>query len=220
MSKVYKLINISGEVLNIKKEFSIAEEYTLERETRALYQADDIYAALENEQLKANDGDEDLTIKTAIAVLKKEFYSSLAVDKNGTDQTITGDEWEVVTAQRVLWDIESNYDADTDDIVIPYDGIYSFDGQIKLTNISAITKVELALFKRGTPDDYWFILDEKPIAALQTEALLSFATFFDFYEDERYTFKIKLYGLLPSATIDGEDDYTAWGYSFSRSLHG
>lgn len=164
-----------------------------------------------------------LTPKTAIAKITDTWTSSLAMDKgpnSGTDQSLSGNDFTVITAEQVLWDIDSNYDNDADDFVVGYDGIYSADGQIKLKSISNCTKIELALFKREeAEDDYWFILDEKPIQSGQTETLLSYATFFNFLEDERYCLKIKLYGENASATIDGNDDYTAWGYSFSRSIY-
>jgi hypothetical protein len=145
--------------------------------------------------------------------------SSLAVDKDGNDQSLSGNDWIVVTASQVLWDINNDYDMDTDDFVVPYDGIYFHDGQFRLVSMSNVTKVELTMFKRETEgDDYWFILDEKPIASGQTECQLSSGTTFNFYEDERYTVKIKLYGTDPTASIDGDDDFTAWGYSFSRRL--
>jgi len=217
------LKNISGSAMELLKSWEVDEEFTLEAETRPHWGNNlAVLEAIDNEDLGVicSICDEQLSIHTAKKVLTQSFLASLAVDKNGTDQTLSGNDWTVVTSTRVLWDIETNYDEDTNDLIVHYDGIYSSDGQVKLTDIQNCTKIELAIFKRGSPDDYWFILDEKPIASGQTDSLLSFATFFDFYEGERYCIKIKLYGENASATIDGEDDYTAWGYTFSRSMHG
>ncbi len=221
MAKIMKIRNDSGSVQTALKEWAIDEEYIISEELRHHFSENsDIISLIENEDFTFNDGDEDVTPKSAIATLKQEFNSSLAVDKSGTDQSLSGTDWILVTANSILWDIDGDYDADTDDFLVPYDGIYFYDGQIRIVNMIGVTDVELALFKRGDPDDYWFILDKKEIVAGHTTCQLSAGTSFDFYEDERYCLKIKLYGLLPSAEIDGDDDYTSWGVCFQRSLHG
>jgi hypothetical protein len=157
---------------------------------------------------------------TASVVIDTYAASSLAVDKNGEDQNLSGNDWTVLTDGRKIWDINNDYDEETDDFIIPYDGIYFHDGQFKLINLSGVTEVELAIFKRGAEgvDDYWFILDKKSIPAGATEMQLASGTSFDFYTDERYCLKIKLYGENPSAIVDGDDDFTAWGYTFNRRL--
>ena len=217
------LKNISGQQLNLLKIWSIDEELSLNEEIRAHFAENSaVIEAINNSNLailceKCN---QVLQTKTAIACLKKDFYSSLAVDKDGEDQDLSGNNWTVVSSSRILWDANDDYLAESNDFKIPFDGVYSSDGQIKIINISNCTKIELALFKRKDGgDDYWFILDEKPIVSGQSDTLLSYSTFFDFYEEEEYCLKIKLYGENASATINGEDDYTAWGYSFSRNLH-
>lgn len=146
---------------------------------------------------------------------------SLALDKNGTDQLVNTTDWTVVEAERLIWDLNADYDLTTHDFVVPADGIYNFDVQLKLDNFSNVADVELAIFKRGSPDDYWFILDKKSVGS-ETQLQLNGATQFDFYKDERYTLKIKLTKVLPligaSFTIEGSDDYSAWGYSISEVL--
>lgn len=162
------------------------------------------------------------TLENAINFITHEdIRVSLALDKDGIDQYISGTNAVVIQADRVLWDLNENYDVSTDDLVVPVDGVYSFDCQIKLTNLSNVASVELAIFKRGSPDDYWFILDNKSVGSL-SDIQLSGATSFDFYKDERYTLKIILTKVLPlvgcSCTIEGNDDFTAWGYSLSYPL--
>lgn len=140
---------------------------------------------------------------------------SLAVDKNGINQNVSGTTEVTITSDRVLWDLSENYDVSTDDFVIPIDGVYFFDCQFKITNISNVATIELAIYKRGSPDDYWFIIDKQNVSSL-SEVQLKGGTTFDFYKDERYTVKIILTKVLPlvacSCTISGDDDYTAWGF--------
>ena len=218
------LKNISGQQLNLLKIWSIDEELSLNEEIRAHFAENSaVIEAINNSNLailceKCN---QVLQTKTAIACLKKDFYSSLAVDKDNIDQVIDeANNWVTISSNRILWDVNNDYLSSTFDFKVPFDGIYSADGQIKLVEITNCSKIELALFKRGEFfDDYWFILDEKPIVSGQTETLLSYSTFFDFYEDEKFCLKIKLCGENSSAKIVGEDDFTAWGYSFARNLH-
>lgn len=171
----------------------------------------------------SRDGITDLaTVENSLALLETLNYRvSVAVDKEGIDQLVSGTSPVVINADRVLWDLHEDYDLDTEDFIVPIDGVYTFDCQIKLTNLSNVASVELAIYKRGTPDDYWFILDKKDTNSL-TEVQLSGATSFDFYKDERYCLKLILTKVLPlvgcSCTIDGSDDYTAWGYNLSYPL--
>ena len=148
------------------------------------------------------------------------FRSCLAVDKNGTNQTITTTTATVISKNRALWDFNGDYDDETDDIVIPIDGVYSFDMQLKVNSFFNCKTVEIALYKRGDPDDYWFILDKATV--VDDFVQLSNSTLFDFYEGERYCLKIileKTSVLLGiSATINGDDDYTSWGYNLLRII--
>lgn len=168
--------------------------------------------------LLSRDGTQDLeTIENSLALLKDEdIRSSIALDKEGIDQYIEGDSPVVITSDRVLWDLNEDYDINNDNFLIPIDGIYFFDCQIKITDLSNVSSVEIALYKRGTPDDYWFILDKKEVGSL-SEIQMAGATSFDFYTGEEYTLKIiltKTISILEcSCTISGNDDYTAWGYS-------
>lgn len=148
--------------------------------------------------------------------------SSLALDKDGTNQSISGNGWTVVTANRVLWDINEDYDNSTNDFVVPIDAVYRMDALMVVKNIVQCQQIELAIFKRGEPDDYWFLVDRKYPALLSLqEVVLSNNIAFDFYSEERYCLKIKMTPTIlgnPQATIDGDDDYTAWGYDLSKKL--
>lgn len=149
--------------------------------------------------------------------------SSLAVDKNGTDQTITNENWQLLTANRVIWDINGDYIVADNDFKVPVNAVYKFDGKIRVTGLVNVGVIELAVYKRGNPDDYWFIVDRQyPEALSLQEVILSGAIAFDMYKDELFCLKIKLtkaVGLLGiSATIDGDDDYTAWGYTLDKLL--
>lgn len=148
--------------------------------------------------------------------------SSLAVDKDGTDQALTGTDWIDVQAERIIWDLNEDYDVSTDDFLVPDNAIYKFDPMMRIKNIVDIEEIELAIFKRGSPDDYWFLIDRQyPAAQGLSEVVLSNSIAFDFYTGERYCVKIKMVatsGGTPTADIDGSDDYTAWGYDLSKKL--
>lgn len=166
----------------------------------------------------SRDGENDISnIENSLLLLSTvEFRCSVAIDKNNINQFMQGTDPVIVSADRILWDIGEDYDLATEDFVVPADGVYSFDSQIRVTNLSNVSSIELALYKRGQPDDYWFILDKQAIGS-QTEIHLNGATEFDFYKDERYALKVIMYKTLPlincSCTINGNDDYTAWGYT-------
>ena len=149
------------------------------------------------------------------------FRSSLAVDKDGTNQTISDITEVVLTKNRVLWDFNHDYDDSADDFVVEMDGVYAFDIQLRMVNFINCKSVELAVFKRGDPDDYWFILDKKEVG-VNDNLQLGGSTLFDFYKGDRICIKVKLTKISDlldvSADIDGSDDYTAWGYNFVRSI--
>lgn len=178
-------------------------------------------ADIESGEVKmSRDGLVDLdTVENSLALLAPQDYRvSVAVDKEGVNQYVSGTNPATITADRILWDLHEDYDVDTDSFVVPIDGVYFFDSQIKVTNLSNVASVELALYKTGTPDDYWFILDKRDTSSL-FEVQLSGATSFDFYKNQEYKLKIILTKVLPlvdcSCTIDGNDDHTAWGFSLN-----
>jgi hypothetical protein len=192
--------------------------YTLQFPDDHQSSEDDFVVAITNDLAELYADNHLLPKQTAIRTLTKQFNSSVAVDRNGSHQDLSGTGWIELDSTRVIWDIETNYDSDTNDFVVPYDGIYFADGQLHFKNILGVTNIEVALFKRGEPDDYWFILEEQEVTA-EAEVHFDWATSFDFYEGERYCIKIKLSGLLPSCDLDGDDDLTAWGYNIIRNLY-
>lgn len=216
------LHNVSGETKTYQGREILDSEYCLI--PAFLYQEyaenETLLQDIQNGLIKVSrDGVNDIeTVENALIHMSADQYRvSLAVDKNNIDQFVSGTDPVVVTADRILWDLHEDYDVETDDIVVPADGVYSFDCQIKLNNFSNLASVELAIFKRDqSGDDYWFVLDKKSVSGLN-EIQLSGSTEFDFYKDERYCLKLILYKTLPlvgvSCSIEGNDDYTAWGYS-------
>lgn len=155
-----------------------------------------------------------------ILLTQIDFRSSIAVDKDGVDQIVEGTDPVVIESNRILWDFNDDYDSISYDIVVPSDGIYSFDYQFQISSLVNVSSMELALFKRQEiTDDYWFILDKRYILT-QTTVQMNGNTLFDFYKDERYTLKIILTKTVPeldcSCTILGSDDYTAWGYNLTH----
>ncbi|NJM55061.1 MAG: hypothetical protein HC841_03315 [Verrucomicrobiae bacterium] len=73
----------------------------------------------------SQDGVEDIGDAVAeTKFLKHEFQTSLAVDKDGANQAIEGDDWVEITATRVLWDLFENYDMDANDLKVDIAGVY------------------------------------------------------------------------------------------------
>lgn len=216
--------NLTQETLSYQGRSIEADEYYKIPSNLYLEFADDAQLEadiINNVVALSRDGITDIASKdNAIHFLKlKEFRSSIAVDKNGINQQVSGTAATVVVADRVLWDLGEDYDVGGDHIDIPYDGIYSFDCQIKLTNITNCSFIELAIYKKlENGQDYWFILDRKPVGTA-TELQMNGATQFDFYKGEQYDLRILLTKSLPllecSCTISGDDDYTAWGLNLS-----
>ena len=217
-----KIKNISNEVITISgKEFQVNEIYQIQDSERLCWSNESSYIEdlLGNETIEIYSGETKLEIKTALSVLNNNFDYSFAVDKSNTDQELTSGSWIEVSALRKIWDIGNIYDIENNDIEISCDGIYFHDGQIRIKDIVSVESIELALFKRQTPeDDYWFILDKKIITA-ETSVQLSSSTLFDFYEDEQYCLKIYIAGEGATCTIDGSDDFTAWGLNFTKSMY-
>jgi hypothetical protein len=227
------MISVSWEQLkNIAIEKTIGLQYTEDSysykvfcsEGSVIYMFDMIKsdpASVEQEDFETNYKEtSNQPNKQAIEVIIDTYAaSSLAVDKYGTDQVIGSSEWTVLTSERIIWDINSDYSKETDDFVVPYNGIFFHDGQFKFKNMSGVSEIEIALFKRGVEnDDYWFVLAHSYGLSGVPDIQISTGTSFDFYTGESYCVKIKLSGSTPSATVDGSDDYTSWGYTFSRRL--
>jgi hypothetical protein len=173
-----------------------------------------------------NDDDEELAPVIGYSLFSSRsisIASSVAVDKNGVDQAITADTWEVVQAERIIWDLNGDYDEADDDFVVPENGLYKADPVLRIKDIEHVDVVELAIFKREDPvDDYWFILDRQyPSDQNLSEVILSNSVAFDFYKGEHYCLKVKITsssGQTGVANIDGSDDYTAWGFDLSKKL--
>jgi hypothetical protein len=174
---------------------------------------------LANESFSVFCDDTELSTQTGLAILAQDFNCSFAVDKANTDQTLSdpGD-WIEIPANNIIWDLSGDYDDETNDFVVPFDGVYYADVQMRIKDILLCSSIELAVFKRDDPDDYWFILDRKILQG-ETDVQLTATTSFDFYEGERYCLKIKISGALSSCKIDGSDDFTAWGFNFGKSLY-
>lgn len=185
-----------------------------------LMHCENIGLLISNSSIIVNDGIENLNPTRGELHINRlnpfDFYSSLAVDKNNIDQNITTS-WTTITSNRVIWDINNDYDIENNEFVIPRDGIYLLDLQIKLKSLLDVSTIILSLFKVGEVDEEWFILDYKDY--LNDISQFTSAIEFDMYRGERYKIKIKMTGgLLVSGKIDGNDIYTAWGLTFQKPL--
>jgi hypothetical protein len=160
------------------------------------------------------------TILTSIGA--SETIASFAIDKI-LDQVIETDAWTKLEAHNVLWDFIGNYDIATDCITIYSNGVYDFDAQVRFKDLVNVASIELALFKvEKFVDDYWFIIAKSTDVFDLSIAQLSGSTQFDFRASEKYYFAVKLEKIDPessiSATVDKNDDYTAWGLSWVNKL--
>lgn len=202
------------------QEIASTSEYTINVLEKNKWQIDQVVLdAIANEDLQVGNGDVFFEPLPGIEYLTGTYVYSLAVDKGsdeGIDQVITG-EWTVINHEQILWDFHDDYDVEVDDFVVPFDGVFFFDMQLKFINLINVDEIEVAIFKRGSPDDYWFILDKKTTTGL-TEIQVSGATSFNMLIGERYCIKAKLTGTDCSGDISGNDDYTAWGYNLVRVL--
>lgn len=189
-----------------------------------------LQTAILNENIKLSfDGTSVLTVAAEKQAILLQYLpidpvpSSFAADKLGTDQIVETETWTKVTSARRIWDKLGDYDITNDEFVIPANGIYNFDIQLRLKNLANVAEAELALFKRETPeDDYWFIISRRTGISGLGYVHLNGATQFDFYAGERYYLAIKLVKNDPelpiTATIDENDDYTAWGLSWETTI--
>ena len=205
------------------------ESYEIEwLEDRRWQTNSDVFDAIDNGDLMVSDGFSDITDPGTAKIymqsrIPMEYPSGCAIDLDNVDQDLSGDDWNVVLGTRALWDFLVNYDLEAGDFIAPADAIYFFDLQIKVTDLSNVSFVEIAMFQRASPDDdYWFILGGAQTDITQTELQISNGTMFDMRYGERYCIKIRLTKTNPlldcSAKISGSDDYTAWGYDFRRPI--
>lgn len=186
----------------------------------SLFKADEIDEQLitwiQNGSLVFNDGMSDRSPNTGVALLENRgLSSSCAVDMNGLDQNITNGDPTHISQARVIWDLNGDFDDDTGNFIVPFDGVYSHDAGVRLVSLVNVEKATLALYKG---EDYWFTIDEKPIPSGATEIYLTNSVHFDMYEGEEFDLKVILTssGGTPTATIDGDDDFTAWGFDLSH----
>jgi hypothetical protein len=164
-----------------------------------------------------NDGASDRSPRTAIALLEKRgLSSSVAVDMNNLDQNISGTDAVHINHARVIWDLNVDFDTDTGEFVVPFDGVYSGEIGTQLKNLTNVAKASVVIYKG---EDQWFILDEKFVPSGAATIYLTNTVRFDMYEDERFDIRVQLVGDgggTPSATINGDDDFTAWGFDLSH----
>ena len=152
------------------------------------------------------------------------YNSSVSVDKNGVDQSISGTDATTVTAAEILWDFNNDFDLTTSTFVSPATGIFDFDMQIGIGSLTNVTAVEAAVFRVGTgpggADEYWFNVGKQYINIVDTDVHLSAYTRFNMVQGEVYAVKVILYGSSPSATIVGDTTQTAWDFSFICDMTG
>lgn len=171
---------------------------------------------IESGDLVVSDGVNEFDADIGKSFLYEEKFSC-AVDLDNEDEIISGNDWIEIPHKRVIWDTLNLIDAVNNDFIVPYDGVFTCDLKLRIKDMSNVTAVEVALFKRGDPDDYWFIMSYHDIVG-DSILDMSGSTPFDMYTGEIFTLKIKLYGTSAEALIGGNDDYTAFGYTFHHKL--
>ena len=182
----------------------------------------DVISSIENGDLLVGNGTFFTDVSKGIAWLQSpssnQFPFSWASDLNNEDENISGTDPIRVPIKRILWDYNGDID-ESGNFVIGKPGVYNWDIQLRLKDMVNVTATELAIYKvEEGADDYWFIMSHKENYNNLSMVQLSGMTQFDFHADEEYYLVVKLYGTNPSAVIDGNDDYTAWGSSWALPL--
>ncbi len=155
----------------------------------------------------------------AMSMFRSNYHaSSFAVDKDGVDQEIVGNSVTKVTSNRVLWDNDEDYDLE-DNIFTPgANGVWNVNGTIAVTPSVTCTRIDLHLYRN---DEIYFTVASVS-TSITSKCFITFSCDFDAYVTSGHYFdlRIELHGLLPTATISGSDEETAWGASFIVSLSG
>ncbi len=143
--------------------------------------------------------------------------NSTAMDRDWYDQSISGTDPVVLEQVQVLWDTQGDYNQNNFQLDVVDDGVRLVDIKLKLKDITDCTKIELGLYKKDSPDIFWFIIDSRTITT-QTQIQMGGAITTDMYYGESYCISIKLTGSSPSCTIDHDTTYTAWTWTFLHQL--
>lgn len=134
---------------------------------------------------------------------------------SGTDQELTGSDWVKVEPKRVIWGINNDWDLENNSWSPTVNGIFFHDPQIRIKNLVNVTCVELGIF---VDDELWWISDQRYPSATLTQLILRGAVHIDAYVGSQIDIRVRLTGDSPSATIDWDDDWTAWGFALKDLL--
>lgn len=151
--------------------------------------------------------------------MRSKFYRSYtAVDFENSNQSLSGTGVTVMTPTRKIWDINSDYSMSTNTWVPPSPGLYLLDYKIQIISMANVTRIQIGIYEAGS---LWLMLEDKN--KLTGEGVISFsgAVMMDGISDDSFDLRIQLSTALlnPTASINGDDDYTAWGWSFIEGVN-
>lgn len=134
---------------------------------------------------------------------------------SGTDQAISGTDWVAIEPKRVIWGLSNTWDLVANEWSPTVNGIYFHDPQVRMKNLVDCTRVEIGIFVDGS---LWWVSDQKDIASGQTSIILRGAVHIDAYVGSVLDVRVRLTGTNPTADVDWDDDWTAWGFALKDLL--
>lgn len=151
--------------------------------------------------------------------------NAMAWDLDAVDMPLSGTDWNILLGE-VIWDLQ-NREEYSAGVYIPTErGIYLCDPAFKFVNMSGVTSIEIGLFKGEQL--YFIIASKEAIMDDTTEISVRGACMVDLTEGDVCSFRVRLKGTDPSATIyagsdsgdpeDDPNDFTAWGVTFQHRL--
>jgi len=208
------------------REIGVGEFFQIPSESAAAFAYDAaLIADIEDSvvALSWNESDDFSNLTAAVSYLKatERYQSSFAVDKNDdSPQTIDTTSVVLITAERVLWDLQGEYDLASSTFSPALDGVWNLNGTITVSDFVNIARVKVHIYRNGDP---WFTVVDASMAG-ETRRSLTFTCDVDAYASEAHDFDIRLQveavvgGDPVSIVISGTDEETAWGMTFLQVL--
>jgi hypothetical protein len=134
---------------------------------------------------------------------------------SGTDQSVSGTDWVKVETKRVIWGLNNTWDLVGNGWSPTVNGIFFHDPQIRMKDMVDVTRVEIGIF---VDNELWWVSDQKDIASGVSSIILRGAVHIDAYVGSTLDVRVRLTGTSPTAKVDWDDDWTAWGFALKDLL--
>lgn len=147
--------------------------------------------------------------------------NAIAWDLGGSSVDLSGNEWTALIGT-AIWDLACMNEYKGGGLYIPeVSGLYLCDHSFKFKNCLNVDGVEIGLFKG---DDLYFVVCGANGFSGITSFIIQNSCMVDLYQGDSVTFRVRLLGDAPSATISAEsnsgeegddlNDFTAWGLTY------